>query len=74
VCVTAKAVSQQGQNMAVYGYIRVSTDRQAEDGESLGVQQRVLAGYALQHGWDLGEVLVERGISGSTPIGERPEG
>src|SRR5215472_11824238 len=60
--------------MAVYGYIRVSTDRQAEDGESLGVQQRVLAGYALQHGWELGEVLVERGVSGSTPIGERPEG
>lgn len=60
--------------MAVYGYIRVSTDRQAEDGESLGTQERQIRGYALQHGWELAEILVERGVSGSTPLAERPEG
>ncbi len=31
--------------MAVYGYSRVSTSRQAEEGESLDVQQRTVAGY-----------------------------
>jgi DNA invertase Pin-like site-specific DNA recombinase len=60
--------------MAVYGYIRVSTDRQADDGESLGTQQRQIQGYALQHGWDLAEIHVERGVSGSMPLVERPEG
>jgi DNA invertase Pin-like site-specific DNA recombinase len=60
--------------MAVFGYIRVSTDRQADEGESLGTQQRQIQGYALQHGWDLAEIHVERGVSGSMPLAERPEG
>ena len=60
--------------MAAYGYIRVSTGRQAEEGESLGQQERQLAGYALQHGWALREVFREEGVSGSVPLGERPAG
>ena len=64
---------QQGC-MAVYGYIRVSTDRQAEDGESLGTQQRIIEGYAMMNGLKLDKVFIERGVSGSRPVGERPEG
>lgn len=60
--------------MAVYGYVRVSTDRQAEEGESLGAQQRTVEGYAMMHGLTLDRVFVERGVSGSKPLGERPEG
>jgi putative DNA-invertase from lambdoid prophage Rac len=60
--------------MAVYGYVRVSTDRQADEGESLDVQRRKLEGYAMQNGWALDTVFVERGVSGSTPIDERPAG
>jgi len=30
--------------MSVHGYVRVSTDRQADDGESLGTQQRIIEG------------------------------
>lgn len=60
--------------MAVFGYIRVSTGRQAEEGESLDVQQRQLAGYAMQHGWEIGRVFREEGISGSIPVAERPAG
>ncbi|OAN48319.1 recombinase family protein [Magnetospirillum moscoviense] len=60
--------------MAVYGYTRVSTDRQADEGESLDVQRRQLEGYALMHGMALDTVYVERGVSGSKPLGERPEG
>ena len=60
--------------MAVYGYVRVSTDRQAEEGESLGAQRRTIEGYAMMHGLTLDQVFVERAVSGSKPIGERPEG
>lgn len=60
--------------MAVYGYLRVSTDRQADEGESLGTQQRVVEGYAMMNGLSLDSIFVERGVSGSKPLGERPEG
>jgi putative DNA-invertase from lambdoid prophage Rac len=60
--------------MAVYGYVRVSTERQADVGESLGTQQRVIEGYAMMQGLPLDAVFVERGVSGSKPLGERPEG
>jgi DNA invertase Pin-like site-specific DNA recombinase len=60
--------------MAVHGYVRVSTDRQADDGESLGTQQRIIEGYAMMNGLTLDSVFIERGISGSKPLGERPEG
>ena len=60
--------------MAVYGYTRVSTDRQADEGESLGAQQRVIEGYAMMLGLQIDEMFVERGVSGSKPLGERPEG
>src|SRR5437588_11097607 len=63
-----------GRGMAVYGYTRVSTDRQADEGESLGAQQRVVEEYAMMQGLTVDELFVERGVSGSKPLGERPEG
>jgi putative DNA-invertase from lambdoid prophage Rac len=60
--------------MAVYGYARVSTLRQVNEGESLDVQRRQIEGYAHMHGLTLDEVLVEEGVSGSIPINARPEG
>jgi DNA invertase Pin-like site-specific DNA recombinase len=60
--------------LAVYGYVRVSTDRQADDGESLGTQQRVIEGYAMMNGLTLDSIFIERGVSGSKPLGERPKG
>ncbi len=60
--------------MAVYGYVRVSTSRQAEDGESLDVQQRTIAGYAMMHGLAVSQSYVEGGVSGSVPLGDRPQG
>ena len=60
--------------MGVYGYTRVSTSRQAEEGESLDVQQRTITGYALMHGLTLTKVFIERGVSGSTPLADRPQG
>jgi len=60
--------------MTTFGYARVSTVRQADEGESLEVQERIIAGYALQHGIKMDRVFVERGVSGSKPLSERPQG
>jgi len=60
--------------MAVYSYTRVSTDRQADEGESLGAQQRRVEGYAQMHDMKVDRHFVERGVSGSIPLGDRPEG
>jgi putative DNA-invertase from lambdoid prophage Rac len=60
--------------MAVYGYCRVSTIKQASEGESLEVQQRQIEGYALMHALTLDGVMVEHGVSGSVPVEERPVG
>lgn len=60
--------------MTVYGYCRVSTLRQANEGESLEFQKRQIEGYAYMHGLDLKAVLVEEGVSGSIPICDRKVG
>src|SRR4051812_29169815 len=69
-----KRTTERAGGMAVLGYVRVSTGRQAEEGESLDVQRRQLDGYAMQHGWTLDRVFREEGVSGSMPLAERPEG
>lgn len=58
----------------VFGYVRVSTTMQSEEGESLAVQQRQIEGYAQMKGMTIETVYVERGVSGSKPLDERPEG
>jgi DNA invertase Pin-like site-specific DNA recombinase len=60
--------------MPTYGYCRVSTSRQAEEGESLGAQERTLAGYAMMHGLTIARTFVERGVSGAKPLSDRPQG
>lgn len=60
--------------MAVYGYVRVSTVRQVEEGESLDVQQRTIAGYAMMQGMELTKTFIESGVSGSMPLNDRPQG
>jgi putative DNA-invertase from lambdoid prophage Rac len=57
--------------MAIYGYCRVSTVRQAAEGESLEVQKRQIQGYAHMHGLVLDGIVVEEGVSGSVPVAER---
>ena len=60
--------------MAVFGYVRVSTSRQADEGESLAVQERQIMGHAMMLGLGVDRVFVERGVSGSVPLGDRAEG
>jgi DNA invertase Pin-like site-specific DNA recombinase len=67
--------------MAVYGYTRVSTKKQTEvkdprleQGESLETQQRKIEGYAMMQGLTLDQMFVEKGVSGSVPLRDRPQG
>jgi DNA invertase Pin-like site-specific DNA recombinase len=57
----------------VWAYTRVSTVQQT-DGESLDVQRRQIAGYAQMHGLTVARTFTERGVSGSRPLADRPEG
>lgn len=60
--------------MSVYGYVRVSTKQQAEDGLSLEAQQRQIEGYAMMHGLEIDEIFVERAVSGWKSFDSRPQG
>ncbi|MFN8831400.1 MAG: recombinase family protein [Labrys sp. (in: a-proteobacteria)] len=60
--------------MACFIYIRVSTDRQASEGESLGNQERTARGYAQMLGLEVTQVFTDAGVSGSTPLADRPAG
>jgi putative DNA-invertase from lambdoid prophage Rac len=62
--------------MAIYGYTRVSTVRQANEGESLETQKRQIIGYADSKGWVLTceGIFVEKGVSGGIEFNCRPEG
>ena len=56
--------------MAVYGNTRVSTSLQAEEGESLDVQQRTISGCTLVLGLTIDRMVVER-ASGSVALADR---
>ena len=60
--------------MKVFGYVRVSTAEQANNGESLETQRRQIEGWAMLKGWTVAEIFVEGGVSGSVPLADRPEG
>lgn len=60
--------------MAFYGYARVSTERQSTEGASLGVQETILHGMAMQHQGELARIFREEGVSGSVHLSARPQG
>src|SRR3954452_20546044 len=57
-----------------FAYVRVSTDEQSETGQSLQVQEQQLRGWAMQHNRTIDEVMIEAGVSGGTPLQDRPQG
>jgi DNA invertase Pin-like site-specific DNA recombinase len=57
-----------------YAYTRVSTAGQADDGQSLDVQETQLRGWAMQHRREISEMMVESGVSGGVPFQDRPQG
>lgn len=59
-----------------YGYIRVSTLQQANEGESLETQLKQISSYASLKGYEIPSenFVTERGVSGSLEFEKRPEG
>src|SRR5438128_6371629 len=57
--------------MRIAGYVRVSTDRQAERGLGLEVQERSIRRWAKAQGHRLLDVLRDEGVSGSNGLGSR---
>jgi len=57
-------------------YIRVSSQRQVDEGVSLDAQKRRILDYARFRGIPLDEsdILIEKGVSGGIPLWERPVG
>jgi len=62
--------------MTVFGYVRVSTLTQSQEGESLEAQRRQVISYADTKGLELliDNVFVEAGVSGGSEFQTRPEG
>jgi len=58
----------------VFGYCRVSTTEQADEGASLAAQQQQITGYCMMKGWQVAEFFVERAVSGSVSLADRTEG
>lgn len=54
------------------GYVRVSTDRQAETGQGLRVQERAIRDYCRRHRLKVLTILRDEGVSGTTEAAERP--
>ncbi|MFN5745007.1 MAG: recombinase family protein [Methylococcaceae bacterium] len=60
----------------IYGYTRVSTLQQANGGESLETQKKIIIGYAQSRGQEIDpcNIFVEAGVSGSVEFAKRPKG
>ena len=69
-------IKTKGLVMKVYGYIRVSTLQQANEGESLETQLRQIQSYSVIKGYEipLENFITEKGVSGSVEFHKRPEG
>jgi site-specific DNA recombinase len=48
------------------GYVRVSTDEQAQEGVSLDLQPRKIEAYCELHGLELSEIITDAGLSGKS--------
>ncbi len=56
------------------GYIRVSTDKQVDEGISLDAQRERLTAYAKAQNIDLVIIIEDAGVSGTIPLAEREGG
>lgn len=55
-----------------FGYLRVSTDTQAESGLGLEAQRSALQAAASRHGLNLVECFTDAGVSGAVELENRP--
>ena len=69
-----KRTQPDGLVQRAVGYVRVSTQEQADQGVSLEAQAARIRAYADLNGLDLVEVYVDNGVSGGKPIYDREGG
>lgn len=62
--------------MSTFGYVRVSTLQQANEGDSLDTQLRQIKSYSELKGYTIPSenLITEKGVSGSLEFERRPEG
>lgn len=62
--------------MSTFGYVRVSTLQQANEGDSLETQLRQIKSYSELKGYTIPSenLITEKGVSGSLEFERRPEG
>jgi site-specific DNA recombinase len=68
----ARQVALQASSKRAVGYVRVSTEEQAASGFGLEIQDGAIRAFATSQGYELVDVVVDRGISGATLPSERP--
>lgn len=68
----AAAVGQAAIASRAAGYIRVSTEEQAEKGHGLEAQERAIRAFAESQGYELVRMVADPAVSGATPPAERP--
>jgi len=56
------------------GYVRVSTQEQAESGLGLDAQERAIRLYCEMKGFDLVDLIRDEGVSAGKALGDRPGG
>lgn len=57
-----------------FGYCRVSSEKQAVEGDSIAVQRGMIEAICALEGYSLSGMFVEPGVSGSVPFAEREQG
>jgi len=57
-----------------YGYVRVSTEEQADSGLGLEAQRQRIQAYCTLKGIELTQVFEDAGVSGGKPLSSRPAG
>jgi DNA invertase Pin-like site-specific DNA recombinase len=67
-------VSPDVQDNRVVGYVRVSTDEQADSGAGLDAQRAAITAECQRRGWELVAIIADEGVSGGVPFAERPGG
>lgn len=65
---------RRGKRPRVVGYCRVSSEAQAQDGLSLGTQERMIRSYCTMRGLHLTEIVIDPGVSGGKALRRRKGG
>lgn len=67
-----KKRERQVIDQVAMGYVRVSTDEQANNGHGIEVQEQALRAFAVSQGYHLLDVVEDAGVSGAMMPAKRP--